>query len=133
MGLTYLKTPFLQTARVYKIEHKKVVLDYLQYQCKITSFIVSGETLVTSAENFCGSQNTKNRDLKVSVGFWKGLILFVLFQLSASITFCSWSEVCSMPPRQDEHLQELPSCFTQKQISRPIAHCVGQMLNCLLG
>lgn len=91
------------------------------------------EKLRSFAEHFCGWQKTKTRDLKMSWGFWKRLLLFVLFQLSASITFCTWSEACSVPPRQDEHLQDWSSCFTRKQTSQLIVHCVGQMLNCLLG
>lgn len=70
----------------------------------ITFFTVWAASVNFAANVGGGSQKTKNRDLKMSMGFGKHLLLF-LFSLSASITFCSQFRACSMPPRQ-------PATFT---------------------
>lgn len=77
---------------------------------------------------------TKNRNLKMSMGFSKGFFLFVLFWLSASITFCSWLHACAMPPRQQATFVGIFFLLYPRTDSSPTEHTLcGQMLKCLQG
>lgn len=76
-------------------------------------------------------------DLKLPAEFWKGFILFILFQLSASITVHSLIEACSKArsvlPRQYATFTGIFLWLYPETDPQQTAHCVGPMLNCLRG
>ena len=100
---------------LYRVEHKKAFLDHLKHQFnhvdiwqnqynivklkKKITFHSKQTVLVNLDGHFCESQKTKNnRDLKMSKGFRKALLLLV--ELSTFITICHWIRACPMPLRQ---------------------------------